>query len=568
MKEKKTILILILVLTIGIVGLTIAYFSNNTSVNNIFTTQPYGTTVTETFTSPSNWLPGQEVDKSVIATNTGNVDEAVRISLSENWTTANHNTLNGWITESGNKSSHLPENEPSTDERVAIINFDNASDWEYSNGYYYYKYKLSPNESTSSLIKSVTFNEKTKLDDTCVETPTATGRTITCNSSGDDYDHATYTLTFNIETVQYNKYQEAWGTELAIAEEKLSSGVDTLLSSAKNADGAEYNDTTKSKMFKMSHPATVKTPAQTEYRYIGDAPYNYVYFNCDSLDNQSASTCEVWRIIGVFDVDDGYGNYEQRIKLVRGSALPDLMKWDNREVEGSVAGNDYGKNEWEGSLMETYLNDNGDYYKRTGTASSYGLKENAKTLISNAKYYLGGEDQFGTAEEKYNLERGTNVFNYENYCDGFPNNTECTTVNYCENNPTNSICSITRQISWVGKVALMYPSDQYIVYANGVDNNCFDDPHSCGAPWGEGDSTIGWINNSNKLQDTNDYVNIFFISSDPSSGSTVIITQFNGSSSSNPSGIDYAVRPVLYLSSNVKITDGTGEQNNPYKLGL
>jgi len=220
MKEKKTIIILILVLAVGIVGLTIAYFSNSSTVNNVFTTQPYGTTVTETFTSPSNWLPGSEVEKLVIATNTGNVDEAVRISLSENWTTAHNNTLNGWITENGNKSSHLPENEPSNDERVAIINFDNNEDWEYSNGYYYYKYKLSPNESTSSLIKSVTFNAKTKLDDTCVETPTATGRTITCDSSGDDYDNATYTLTFNIETVQYNKYKEAWNTNYNIAESK------------------------------------------------------------------------------------------------------------------------------------------------------------------------------------------------------------------------------------------------------------------------------------------------------------------------------------------------------------
>ena len=220
MNQKRTIIILILVLTIGIVGLTIAYFSNSSTVNNIFTTQPYGTTVTENFTSPSNWLPGQEVDKTVVATNTGNVDEAVRISLSESWTTANNGTLNGWITSTGTKSSHLPENEPSTDEKVAIIYFDNASDWEYSNGYYYYKYKLSPNESTSSLIKSVTFNEKTKLDDTCVETPTATGRTITCDSSGDDYDNATYTLTFNIETVQYNKYKEAWNINYNIAESK------------------------------------------------------------------------------------------------------------------------------------------------------------------------------------------------------------------------------------------------------------------------------------------------------------------------------------------------------------
>ena len=370
MNSKRTIMILILVLTIGIVGLTIAYFSNSSTVNNIFTTQPYGTTVTETFTSPSNWLPGTTTDKTVVATNTGNVDEAVRISLSENWTTANHNTLNGWITSSGTKSSHLPENEPSTDERVAIINFDNASDWTYNNGYYYYNYKLSPNESTSSLIKSVTFNEKTKLDDTCVETPTATGRTITCNSSGDDYDDATYTLTFNIETVQYNKYTEAWGTNANIAAIKPMNASQLALKS-NPVFVTNYTDGNVHEMYTFNHPATAQTPAQIEYRYIGDNPNNYVYFNCDDLNNQNSSTCEVWRIIGVFDVDDGTGNYEQRIKLVRGSALPDTKQWDNRTSE--VYPNDnYGKNEWVESLMQTYLNDNGDYYKRTGTAANYG----------------------------------------------------------------------------------------------------------------------------------------------------------------------------------------------------
>ena len=51
-------MILILVLFIGIIGLTVAYFANSTDIDNIFLTKPYGTTVEETFTSPSNWLPG------------------------------------------------------------------------------------------------------------------------------------------------------------------------------------------------------------------------------------------------------------------------------------------------------------------------------------------------------------------------------------------------------------------------------------------------------------------------------------------------------------------------------
>ena len=35
-------------------------------------------------------------------------------------------------------------------------------------------------------------------------------------------------------------------------------------------------------------------------RYIGANPNNYVYFNCSDYNNQSDSTCEKWRIIGVF----------------------------------------------------------------------------------------------------------------------------------------------------------------------------------------------------------------------------------------------------------------------------
>ena len=35
-------------------------------------------------------------------------------------------------------------------------------------------------------------------------------------------------------------------------------------------------------------------------RYIGKNPNNYVYFNCSDYSNQSDSTCEKWRIIGVF----------------------------------------------------------------------------------------------------------------------------------------------------------------------------------------------------------------------------------------------------------------------------
>ena len=58
MKSKKSLLVILLILVEGVVGLTLAYFSNTSSVENVFTSKQYGTTVTEVFTSPDNWTPG------------------------------------------------------------------------------------------------------------------------------------------------------------------------------------------------------------------------------------------------------------------------------------------------------------------------------------------------------------------------------------------------------------------------------------------------------------------------------------------------------------------------------
>ena len=60
--------------------------------------------------------------------------------------------------------------------------------WTKVGDYYYYNYKLAPGESTTSFLESVTFNSKTKLDDTCVTTEENGVKTLTCSSSGDDYE--------------------------------------------------------------------------------------------------------------------------------------------------------------------------------------------------------------------------------------------------------------------------------------------------------------------------------------------------------------------------------------------
>ena len=204
MNNKRTIMILILILFVGIVGLTIAYFSNTTSIDNLFSTNPYGTTIEEVFVSPDNWLPSDTTEKQITVTNSGQVDEAVRISYAEIWVAKDGTILSGLIDEDGN----LTDEENS--EHAAIINFSNNNDWTYNSGYYYYNYKLSPNETTSSLIDSVTFNSKVKNSSNCTTVENNGVKSITCNSTNSGYDGATYTLTFTIETVQYDKYMSAW----------------------------------------------------------------------------------------------------------------------------------------------------------------------------------------------------------------------------------------------------------------------------------------------------------------------------------------------------------------------
>ena len=152
MNNKKIVIALLLIAIIGIVGLTIAYFANSTDVENTFITKEYGTTYTESFVSPENWLPGDTTEKTLVATNTGEVGQAVRVLVEESWTTENNGTLNGWIHADGTKSTHTTESELETDERVAILNLANTSDWTKVGNYYYYNYQLAPTESTSSFL--------------------------------------------------------------------------------------------------------------------------------------------------------------------------------------------------------------------------------------------------------------------------------------------------------------------------------------------------------------------------------------------------------------------------------
>lgn len=148
-----------------------------------------------------------------------------------------------------------------------------------------------------------------------------------------------------------------------------------------NGTDYEYN-TTNSIMFDNFE----------NYRYYGANPNNYVYFNCDDYSNQSSSTCEVWRIIGVFN--NGYLTHQ--IKIIRNESI------------GTYQTSEVG-NEEIGAFIDSYLsytlnNEAGSkeatYWSRTlGTCnlnanykcdfSKTGLKNTTtRNLISNVSWFI------------------------------------------------------------------------------------------------------------------------------------------------------------------------------------
>ena len=139
-------------------------------------------------------------------------------------------------------------------------------------------------------------------------------------------------------------------------------------------------------------------------RYYGAKPNNYIYFNCSDYANQSSSTCETWRIIGVFD---------GKVKLIRGSQIGTLA-WDQDYNDGSSKTTF--DNDWSTSTLQKLLN--GSYYKGTGSVTYYsnsnasssttldmtsiGIKnDTTRGLISDTTYYLEAGKVIQYIQTKY-----------------------------------------------------------------------------------------------------------------------------------------------------------------------
>ena len=305
-----------------------------------------------------------------------------------------------------------------------------------------------------------------------------------------------------------------------------------LIMDKANAEDLDYNtatDAQKKEMWTFTHEATEQTTALTDYRYIGADPNNYVKFND-----------ELWRIIGVFDTEDGTGKVEKRLKLIRNESIGSYS-WDYNSAGNYT-------NEWSTAQLNNLLNSGayynrttGTYYNNSTTASNVdftnnGLTEKAKAMIGNAKWYLGGTANYdsssnGLASHFYKYERGTTVYS-------------------------------GRSTSWIGKVGLMYPSDYGYATSGGTTTN----RASCLSKemYNWDDSSVSdcknndWMYNSNIWQWT--------ISRRAGYSHYVFIVRSAGFVGDTIANISNAARPVVHLKSTIKVITGSGTKESPYIL--
>ena len=239
--NKKTLLVLFLLI---VVGTTIAYFSNIQIFENIFKTNKVPTIVTtEIFTSPPDWTPGDETDKTITTTNYDSEDNiCLRVKFDESWESVNEEELP--LTQNGN--------------RAAIINYINQDKWlQASDGWYYYQVELSIGETSLSPIKSVTFNKDILGDLECTNSvDEETGEKVkTCKSTGDGYDGATYTLTITTEALSCNLVDNYWNPE-------YQTGIPIQVLYGEYNLGFVSNESSWTGLFSGSHVLNVKKDSE------------------------------------------------------------------------------------------------------------------------------------------------------------------------------------------------------------------------------------------------------------------------------------------------------------------
>ena len=278
-------------------------------------------------------------------------------------------------------------------------------------------------------------------------------------------------------------------------------------------------------------------------RYYGASPNNYIYFNCSDYSNQTSSTCETWRIIGVFD---------GKVKIMRGSIIGEYS-WDTSD---SSTNSGYGVNEWSQADLMKLLNSGydsesvgGSLYWNAGIGECYNGENNAKGSCNFTSTGLKNDTTRNMIAETTYYTRGHNSNSI--YVDAM----------YDKERVSGTVITgvtPTRTLTWTGKIAIPYPSD----YGYAADLSLCQQQLSSYS-----DATCT-ANNWMKSILAPNYLWLLTPSSAlanrPWSVTSSGGVNYHGDAAYYATG----VAPVLHLKAELDIGPGTGTSDSPYQLSV
>lgn len=449
------------------------------------------------------------IDKVSVDAKWSNKNKNIDIAARDNSTGSG---LAGYIVKTENKTPTLTETgwEASTSSKYTTVN-------SYDNGTYYVFAK--DNAGNISEGRKIVIEKVDKEAPTCMvrinpNGTTAPYKTLSIISNdtnidldGYSWDHTNYTE--DVVKVTDNGSYTGHLTDLAGNKGSCTAVVTNVEPTSTDNLMATVG---KSGLEAITHSAdsTLQIGATsdiTEYRYIGNddvVTNNYIYFNCSDINNQTQDTCELYRIIGIFPVEDASGNIENRIKVIKHDSYGSKQYSDS-------SFNDYWTNSLSNELNQTYFNS---------------MNANYQNFIGDSKYYLGGWTG-------YNV-RTTTYYEYER---------KAIAGSYFK----------TGIYNWTGKLGLMYVSDYGYATSSACRNNKTLDQYN--------DSSCtdnNWLYTG---------ISEWVYGQNSSDELLANIIESDGRVSGNTADSSLKVRPVFYLKKDVKLNDtGIGTYDNPYQL--
>ena len=275
----------------------------------------------------------------------------------------------------------------------------------------------------------------------------------------------------------------------------------------------QYTNTTAANVSSMNFGfKESSTTTNAGYRYEGEDPNNYVWFNN-----------ELWRIIGSIPtkIDSGGSTTTTNlVKIIRENPIGDLV-WNKTST----------RPDWNASTLYTLLN---SYYygaqNATGNTYCYGYQSTAKAKCDYRYIGINPSGYYGTMIKEVYWNTGESQTKL---------------------NPMYGYADEASVQTMKGHVGIMNISDYGFATSynrpSRTTMNSYNNANCTGNDWLYGKGTL-----TPNISNTN---NAIYVSNYGNAGDYDV---YRG----------YAARPVVYLDSSVYVASGDGSRLTPYKLGM